>query len=182
LLCNPQIHRIIAPICPNPIGLQFAIPVVGVRGQGVPCNRPPMEFMGRNRGDRTPSLSPLQLQAPSPGKQPRTPPRAIRSHPVVAQTGSCHYISDPILYSSTSSLGTPSAACAQAREMLQQGHGMQCNNTSTTPSGRDMTPIGIIVASFRPMILHAMAQHHLRQPREATTCSPPPPWDLASHV
>jgi len=36
-------------------------------------------------------------------------------------------------------------------------HCMQCKNTSATPSGRAMTPIGVIVASFRPMFLHAMA-------------------------
>jgi hypothetical protein len=40
------------------------------------------------------------------------------------------------------------------REVLQQQHGMQCKNNSTTPSGRDMMLIGVIIASFRPIILH----------------------------
>jgi hypothetical protein len=31
----------------------------------------------------------------------------------------------------------------------EQGDGMQCKNTSAMPSGRDMTPIDVIVASFR---------------------------------
>jgi hypothetical protein len=31
---------------------------------------------------------------------------------------------------------------------------MQCKNNSTTPSGRDMMLIGVIIASFRPIILH----------------------------
>jgi hypothetical protein len=37
----------------------------------------------------------------------------------------------------------------ERREVLQQGHGMECKNTYAMPLGRDMTPIGVIVASFR---------------------------------
>jgi hypothetical protein len=65
-------------------------------------------------------------------------------------------------------------------EVLQQGHGMQCKNTSATPSGSYMMPIGIIVATLDDLACYGNAicdsqgrQQHAAPPNLVSHAQPP---------
>jgi hypothetical protein len=99
---------------------------------------------------------------------------------VAVNTGSRHWICDLIL--SSSILGHHPAAYARAAEVMQQEHDMQCKNTSTTPSGWDMMPIGFIVATFHSMILHVMAAAPSTTNKGGDNMPEPPPPPRTGHA